>query len=326
MAKDKRKGRRAAKKAKKGAKKPASKTKSSGAGARAHANELPIDPSRYNRCPDEKHNLDPARTPFASKPRPPRFIRGHQFKKLRRSKDGWVPGEAKPKKCALSYKELAERWAAERSKAELDQYKKDCVWAKWCPGMRPPKWWRLDLDDDAAYYVLCFCWAKNIRCYQPVLGIDFDEFLKKALNDDSVAKALRVIDKSCKKSSEEAWLEENEKPEKCDDSVYIERRLLRVDVAMASTEPTPSMRDSLLHAGPACGVNFAELDKKDVHFHHKALTVTGLGYFCRPCNQGVAGAYDRMGPVAAKAALKRAVVASTMKGVCIVLPMKKGGK
>ena len=83
------------------------------------------------------------------------------------------------------------------------------------------------------------------------------------------------------------------------------------------------MRDSFPHAGPACGVNFAELDKKDVHFHHKALTVTGLGYFCKPCNTGVAGAYDRMGPVAAKAALKRAAVASTMKGVCIVLPLKK---
>ena len=86
---------------------------------------------------------------------------------------------------------------------------------------------------------------------------------------------------------------------------------------------TPSSRDNFIHAGPACGINFAELGKKDVHFHHKALTVTGLGFFCRPCNVGVAGAYDRMGPVAAKAALKRAAVASTMKGVCIVLPLKK---
>ena len=90
---------------------------------------------------------------------------------------------------------------------------------------------------------------------------------------------------------------------------------------MAST-PTPSTRDSFVHAGPSCGVDFA---KKDVHFHHKALTVTGIGYFCQPCNQGVATAYDRFGPVHARGALKRAAVASTMKGVCIVLPMKKGG-
>ena len=86
---------------------------------------------------------------------------------------------------------------------------------------------------------------------------------------------------------------------------------------------TPSSRDNFIHADPACGINFAELGKKGVHFHHKALTVTGLGYFCKPCNQGVAGAYDRMGPVHARAALKRAAVASTMKGVCIVLPLKK---
>ena len=30
---------------------------------------------------------------------------------------------------------------------------------------------------------------------------------------------------------------------------------------MASTS-TPSTRDNFIHAGPACGVNFAELDKK----------------------------------------------------------------
>ncbi len=94
---------------------------------------------------------------------------------------------------------------------------------------------------------------------------------------------------------------------------------------MASTS-TPSTRDSFVHAGPACGVKFAELDKKDVHFHHKALTVTGLGYFCHSCNKGVAGAYDRMGPAHAKGAIERAAVASTMKGVCILLPLKKGGK
>ena len=76
-------------------------------------------------------------------------------------------------------------------------------------------------DDDATYRVLCFCWAKNIRCYQPVLGLDFDEFLKKALKGDSVAKGLIAIDDSCRRISEKAWLEENEKPEKCDDSVYV---------------------------------------------------------------------------------------------------------
>ena len=51
--------------------------------------------------------------------------------------------------------------------------------------------------------------------------------------------------------------------------------------------------------------------------------MTGLGYFCKPCNQGVAGAYDRMGPAHAKDAIERAAVASTMKGVCIDLPLKK---
>ena len=220
MAKKKRQDRAAARKAKKAAKKAASKTKSSGADAPAHANELKLGP-KYNRCPSERRDLDTARTSFADKPKPPRFIRGRVFKNLPRSEDGWVPGEKKPSKCKLTFKQLAERWAAERSKAELDQYKKDCVWAKWCPGMRPPKWWRLDLDDDAAYYVLCFCWAKNIRCYQPVLGLDFSEFCTKALKSDSVAKALISIDHSCKKIAEKAWNEENEKPEKCDDSVYV---------------------------------------------------------------------------------------------------------
>ena len=218
MAKKKSQERAAAKKATKPA---ASKAKkSSGADAPAHPNERALS-SSYDRCPDEKRNLDPARTPFASKPKPPRFIRGRQFPNLPRSEDGWVPGEKKPSKCKLTYKELAERWLAERSKAERDQYKKDCVWGKWCPGMRPPKWWRLDLDDDAAYHVLCFCWRYNFRCYQPVMGLDFDEFLKKALKGDAVAKALKAIDKSCRKISEKAWLEENEKPEECDDSVYV---------------------------------------------------------------------------------------------------------
>ncbi len=201
-------------------KKESSKAKkSSGAGA-AHPNEVVLC-ARYDRCPDERNDLDTSRTPFASKPKPPGFRRGRQFPKLPRSEDGWVPGENKPKKCALTYKQLAERWAAERSKAELDQYKKDCVWAKWCPGMRAPKWWRLDLDDDATYRVLCFCWRYNIRCYQPVMGLDFDEFCKKALKGDSVAKALKAVDKDCKAISEKAWNEENEKPAKCDNSVYV---------------------------------------------------------------------------------------------------------
>jgi len=223
MAKKAPKTKAPAKKAKKPSKKKESSKakKSSGADAPAHPNEWQIDPSRYNRCPSERRNLDTSRTPFAGKPKPPRALCGHEFKGVKLSKDGWAPGENKPRKCKLTYKELAERWAAERSKAELDQYKKDCVWAKWCPGMRAPKWWRLDLDDDAAYRVLCFCWAKNIRCYQPVLGLDFKEFCTKALGDDPVAKGLIAIDKSCREISEEVWREENEKPEKCDDSVYV---------------------------------------------------------------------------------------------------------
>ena len=226
MAKD----RRAAKKAKQAAKKPAASKakKPSGADAPAHPNELALAPGLYDRCSDERFDLDTARTPFAGKPKPPGFRRGHAFenkrtgKKLPRSEDGWVPGEAKPKKCKLTYKELAERWAAERSPTELAQYKKDCVWAKWCPGMRPPKWWRLDLDDDATYRVLCFCWRYNIRCYQPVLGLDFKEFCTKALKGDSVAKALISIDTGCRGRAEKAWLKKHKKkPKKCDDSVYV---------------------------------------------------------------------------------------------------------
>ena len=223
MAKKAPKTKARAKKAKKPSKKKESSKakKSSGADAPAHPNELVLG-GDYDRCPAERHDLDTAGTPFAGKPKPPRALRGRVFANLPRSEDGWVPGEAKPKGCKLSYKELAENWAAERSKAERDQYKKDCVWGKWCPGMRPPKWWRLDLDDDAAYRVLCFCWRYNFRCYQPVMGLDFDEFCKKALNADSVAKALGAIDRHfCKKIAEEKWNEENEKPEECDDSVYV---------------------------------------------------------------------------------------------------------
>ena len=94
---------------------------------------------------------------------------------------------------------------------------------------------------------------------------------------------------------------------------------------MASTS-TPASRDNFIHAGPACGVNFAELDKKDIHFHHKALTVTGIDYLCKPCNTAVATVWDRFGPVHAEAALKRVAVASTMKGACIVMPLKEDEK
>ena len=222
MARTKQTGRRGAPPAKKAAKKkPASKAKKpSGAAAPAHPNELPIS-DEYDRCPGERFDLDTARTSFEHKPKPPRFIRGREFQNLPRSEDGWVPGEKKPSKCKLTFKQLAERWAAERSKAELDQYKNNCVWAKWCPGMRPPRWWRLDIDDDAAYRVLCFCWRYNIRCYQPVMGLNFDEFCKKALKKDDVARQLTNIDRSCKRVSEKAWLEENEMPEECDDSVSV---------------------------------------------------------------------------------------------------------
>ena len=223
MARTKQTGRRGAPPAKKSAKKkPASKAKKpSGAAAPAHPNELRIS-DEYDRCPDERFDLDTARTSFAHlKEKPPGFRRGHPFRNLRRSRDGWVPGERKPRHCKRSYKELAERWAAEHSKAELDQYKKDCVWGEWCPSMPPPNWWRLDLDDDATYRVLCFCWRYNFRCYQPVLSFDFDQFCKKALKRDDVARQLTNIDKSCKTVAEEAWNEKNKKPKKCDNSVYV---------------------------------------------------------------------------------------------------------
>ena len=222
MAKKKRQDRAAARKAKKAAKKAASKTKSSGADAPAHANELKLAPGIYDRCADERHDLDPARTSFADKPPPPRALRGHAFTSVRRSKDGWAPGENKPPKCKLTYKQLAENWAAEHTPAELKQFKKDCVWGEWCPSMPPPDWWRLDIDDDATYRVLCFCWAYNFRCYQPVMGVDFDEFCTKALRKGSaVANGLIAIDASCRRISEKAWLEENEKPANCSDSVYV---------------------------------------------------------------------------------------------------------
>ena len=142
MAKDKSEDRRAAKKAKKAAKKAAASKakKPSGADAPAHANELSLG-SRYNRCPSERHDLDTARTPFADKPKPPLALRGLIFKGVKLSEDGWAPGENKPRKCKLTYKELAENWAAEHTPAELKQFKKDCVW-NWRPGMCPcrPAW------------------------------------------------------------------------------------------------------------------------------------------------------------------------------------------
>ena len=140
MARTKQTGRRGAPPAKKSAKKkPASKAKKpSGAAAPAHPNELRIS-DEYDRCPDERFDLDTARTSFAHlKEKPPGFRRGHPFRNLRRSRDGWVPGERKPRHCKRSYKELAERWAAEHSKAELDQYKKDCVWGEWEESRSPP--------------------------------------------------------------------------------------------------------------------------------------------------------------------------------------------
>ena len=222
MAKKAQKTKAPAKKAKKPSKKAAASKakKSSGADAPAHPNELALGP-RYDRCSDEKHNLDPARTPFASKPKPPRALCGHEFKGVKLSKDGWAPGENKPRKCKLTYKELAENWAAEHTPAELKQFKKDCVW-NWRPGMPPPDWWRLDIDDDATYRVLCLCWVLNFRCYQPVMGLDFDEFCKKALANKGVAaRLLLAINKSCRSISEKAWNKKNKKPEKCDDSVYV---------------------------------------------------------------------------------------------------------
>ena len=112
MARTKQTGRRGAPPAKKAAKKkPASKAKKpSGAAAPAHPNELPIS-DEYDRCPGERFDLDTARTSFEHKPKPPRFIRGREFQNLPRSEDGWVPGEKKPSKCKLTFKQLAERWA-----------------------------------------------------------------------------------------------------------------------------------------------------------------------------------------------------------------------
>ena len=61
-----------------------------------------------------------------------------------------------------------------------------------------------------------------------------------------------------------------------------------------------------------------------MHFDHKALTRTGRGYFCKPCNMGVIPVWGRFGPVHARAAYKRVAVASGMRGVCCVLPLKEG--
>ena len=210
---------------------------------KAHPNELGLCAS-YDRCDRERFDLDPARTTYAALKVPPRFLRGRQIMKLPVSKDGWAPHHLKkPQGFPGTWKQLCENWAREFPHL-LPKCEADCVWGDdgkgWTPAKPAPSWWRLDYHEDDTYRVLCFCFSRNHRCYQPGLGLDLDEFCTHALKGDKTAKALLAINRELKTIGQVDWDAKHTKPEKCDDSVYVERCLLLVDgvAVMASGEPS----------------------------------------------------------------------------------------
>ena len=222
MAKKKRQDRAAARKAKKAAKKPASKTKSSGADAPAHPNERALS-RHYDRCKRERFDLSTKGTTFAHLTTvPPGFRRGFQITDLPESKDGWAPHHLKkPEGFTGTWKELCENWAREFPHL-LPQCEADCVWGEdgkgWTPAKPPPSWWRLGYHEDDTYRMLCYCFSRNFRCYQPLLGLDFTEFCEHALKGDNTAKALVSINNALKKIGQADFdAKHKEKPAKCDD-------------------------------------------------------------------------------------------------------------
>ena len=210
--------------AKKAAKKKAPKRQSPSDlpfASKQHENELPKT-SRYRRCDRERFDLSTKGTTFAhlTTPPPP-FVRGYQITNLPVSKDGWAPHHLKkPKGFTGTWKELCENWAREFPHL-LPKCEADCVWGEdgkgWTPAKPPPSWWRLGYHEDDTFQVLCFCFSRNFRCYQPVLGLDFTEFCEHALKGSSVVKGLRKINEDLKKIGKKDWDAKHKKPTECDD-------------------------------------------------------------------------------------------------------------
>ena len=225
MAKTKQTGRGGTTKAKKPAKKKAAKESTkqpSDADAPAHPNELILN-SHYRRCDRERFDISTEGTSFANlTTKPQRFVRGYQITNLPVSKDGWAPHHLKkPQGFSGTWKQLCENWAREFPHL-LPKCEADCVWGEdgkgWTPAKPPPSWWRLGYHEDDTFQVLCFCFSRNFRCYQPLLGVDFEEFCKHALKGDLVAQKLAAINKALKKLGQAEFdAKHKKKPTKCDD-------------------------------------------------------------------------------------------------------------
>ena len=256
----------------------------------AHPNEWPKGYRGYDRNLREDLNLPDEGAPYEGKPKPPPFRWGRQIRNLPKSSDGWSPEMwlEKPANCMKSFKALCATWADEQDPADLEKWKKDCVW-DWCPDMEPPPWWRIRFHEDDTYTVLCLCFVFNFRCYQPALGQDFDEFLRVALKRDTAAKALDKVNKKLKELAEPLWNATHQKPTKC---------------------PWPN-----------CGIPFAQLASDQIHFDHQALTRHGRNYYCKPCNNEGQALYDAMGPKRAGEIIEAAVLHTSFKGCFITMPL-----
>ena len=256
----------------------------------AHPNECPKDYRGYDRNEREDLTLSDEGASYQGKPVPPPFRRGYQNRNLPKSSDGWSPEDwmQKPPDCTKSFKELCKTWADEQDPADLEKWKKDCVWG-WCPDMEPPPWWRIRLHDDDTYTVLCLCFVLNFRCYQPGLGQDFKEFLREALKDGPAAKALNKVNEKLRPLAKDDWLKTHKKPTKC---------------------PWPN-----------CGIPFAQLPSDQIHFDHQALTRHGRNYYCKPCNTEGQALYDAKGPKKAGEIIEAAVLHTSFKGCCITMPL-----
>ena len=224
MARTKQTGRSGTAKAKKPTKKKAAKKSTKQpSDADAHPNELSLkNPAKYDRCDRERFDLSTKGTSFAHlTTKPPGFRRGRQITDLPVSKDGWAPHHLKkPQGFSGTWKQLCENWAREFPHL-LPKCEADCVWGDdgkgWTPAKPPPSWWRLGYHEDDTFQVLCFCFSRNFRCYQPVLGLDFTEFCEHALKGSSVAKGLMAIDRALKKIGQTDFdAKHKKKPTQCD--------------------------------------------------------------------------------------------------------------
>ena len=211
--------------AKKAAKKKApKKSPKQPSDADAHPNELSLkNHYKYDRCDRERFDLSTKGTSFEHlKTKPPQFVRGYQITDLPVSKDGWAPHHLKkPQGFSGTWKQLCENWAREFPHL-LPQCEADCVWGEdgkgWTPAKPPPSWWRLGYHEDDTYRLLCYCFSRNFRCYQPLLGVDLSEFCTHALKGDNTAKKLMAINEDLKKLGQAEFdAKHKEKPTECDD-------------------------------------------------------------------------------------------------------------